>query len=73
MPPPGTDAAYRQAREVTRLYAELGDATRRIEELEALGADLSSRLSAARAEIEALLLLSQRYLQMLCRAKDVWV
>ena len=58
---------YQQAREVTRLYAELSDAQAQIEILRALVAALD-------AEVTALLLLSQEYLRQLQRARaSVWV
>jgi hypothetical protein len=58
---------YRQAREVTLLYAELSDAHRKIEKLQA-------RILCLEAELSALLALSQDYLQMLQRARGgFWV
>ena len=60
------DSVYRQAREVSGLYAELGDATQKIELLEA-------RIRALEAEVNALLALSQEYLSMIQRARSLWV
>ena len=60
------DSEYRQAREVTQLYGELGDATQKIELLE-------SRILALEAEVNALLVLSGEYLRMLRRARSLWV
>ena len=46
---------YFQAREVTRLYADLGEAQHKIELLQA-------RIAALEAEVDGLLALSQDYL-----------
>ena len=59
------DSEYRQAREVSGLYAELGDATQKIELLE-------SRILALEAEVNALLVLSGEYLSMLQRTRSPW-
>ena len=53
---------YRQACEVSQLYAELSDAQARIEVLEA-------RIATLEAEVSALLLLSQEYLRQLQQAR----
>ena len=58
---------YQQAREVTRLYAELSDAQAKIEWLQA-------RITCLEAEVDGLLALSQEYLRRLQRARaSVWV
>ena len=58
---------YRQAREVTRLYAELSDAQAKIESLQ-------TRIAALEAEIDGLLTLSQDYLRELQHARaHMWV
>ena len=58
---------YQQAREVTRLYALLGDAQAKIEWLQA-------RIACLEAEVDGLLALSQEYLRRLQRARaSVWV
>ena len=61
------DREYRQAREVTQLYAELSDAQAKIEALQA-------RVAALEAEIDGLLALSQDYLRQLQHARaHMWV
>ena len=58
---------YQQAREVTRLYAELSDAQSKIEWLQA-------RIAALEAEVTALLALSRSYLEQLQWARaSFWV
>ena len=58
---------YQQAREVTRLYDDLGEAQAKIEWLQA-------RVTALEAEVSALLLLSQDYLRQLQHARaHMWV
>lgn len=58
---------YQQAREVTRLYALLGDAQAEIEWLQA-------RIAILEAEVDGLLALSRSYLEQLQRARaSVWV
>ena len=56
---------YYQAREVTRLYAQLSDTTAKIEGLQA-------QIQCLEAEVDALLILSQNYLSQLQRARGFW-
>ena len=60
------DREYRQAREVTKLYDQLSEATQKIELHQA-------RIICLEAEVDALLVLSQQYLSMLQRARSLWV
>ena len=61
------DREYRQACEVTRLYALLSDAEEKIELLQA-------RIAALEAEVDGLLALSQEYLRRLQWARaSVWL
>ena len=61
------DKDYQQAREVTRLYDDLGEAQAKIEWLQA-------RVAALDAEIDGLLALSRSYLRQLQQARaSVWV
>ena len=61
------DRDYRQACEVSHLYAELSDAQAEIELLQA-------RIACLEAEVDALIALSQDYLEQLQRARaSVWV
>ena len=61
------DREYRQACEVTQLYAELSDAQAKIEALQ-------TRISALEAEVDALIALSQDYLEQLQRARaSFWI
>ena len=58
---------YHQAREVTRLYALLGDAQEKTEALQ-------TRIAALEAEVSALLQLSQDYLRQLQHARaSFWI
>ena len=61
------DREYRQACEVTQLYAELSDAQAKIELIQA-------RVVALEAEIDGLLTLSKDYLRQLQHARaHMWV
>ena len=58
---------YRQACEVSQLYAQLSDAQAEIEALQA-------RVAALEAEVDGLIALSRAYLEQLQRARaSVWV
>ena len=58
---------YRQACEVSQLYAQLSDAQAEIEALQA-------RVAALEAEVDGLIALSRAYLEQLQRTRaSVWV
>ena len=60
------DREYQQAREVSRLYADLSEAQKQIELHQA-------RIVCMEAEVDALLVLSQEYLRMIQRTRSLWV